>query len=252
MRKPSVFLPLLFVVVVELGGTRVAQADFVVAEGWDLFKTDSAQFDFGGPIGFQEFEGVPLGTFDFGGTIGVQNTGDADTIVQRLAAADSGGVPGTDTIPIELVALSLVSVNPIDIGSGAEILDATINIDNGSSMDITFDDMNGGIFDSTLDFDVKFTGQTSGDMVVINKIFTATGNDWQRAPTGNIVIDGVNHFLKGDSTEDQDFWPVGVVTHDAGVGTHHDTIAVPEPSAFLCGGFAIIALFLGRSRRRPI
>src|SRR5207247_10644048 len=48
---------------------------------------------------------VPLGSFNFPG-IGVRNTGDTDTIVRRLAQADS---TNPTPIPIEMVALQLRS-----------------------------------------------------------------------------------------------------------------------------------------------
>ena len=165
----------------------------------------------------------------------MQNTGAADTIIERLAPADTGGVPGTDTIPIELVALSLVSVNPINVGSGAELLKATLGSDLGSTMDITFDDMNGGTFSSTLSFEVKFTGLTSGTMIEVPKTFTSADNPWQRSPTGSVVLDGVNHLLKGDSTEDQNFWPIGLMVHDDGSGTVHivEPVLVPEPATLI-------------------
>src|SRR5205823_4781309 len=42
--------------------------------------------------------------------------GDTDTIVQRLAGIDPLPVGGQGTIPIQIVALSLESVNPVPIG----------------------------------------------------------------------------------------------------------------------------------------
>ena len=104
-----------------LWGTAWADTSSIPA-GYDLFETDpqSTHFDFQLPAGFfgpgcQEwvgtvkFAGVPLETF-----MG-HNVGDADTVVQRLEAANP--MPD-DTIQIELVALSLVSMEPITVQCG--------------------------------------------------------------------------------------------------------------------------------------
>ena len=99
----------------------VARAQPTVPAGYDLFETDpqSTHFDLQLPADFFapgsdpfqgqiKFSGVPLETF-----MG-HNTGDADTIVRRMQAADpTPGVPVT--VPIELVALSLLSVEPITV-----------------------------------------------------------------------------------------------------------------------------------------
>jgi hypothetical protein len=79
----------------------------MIDPGFDLFATDPGStfvnlVPFGG--GIVPLEGVPLPGF-----------GNADTIVQRL----DGLPPATGgTVDIELVALSLRSVDPVDIGLG--------------------------------------------------------------------------------------------------------------------------------------
>ena len=220
------------VLIVAAGKTS---ADLIVADGFSLFQTQSAVFNFGGPLGFQDFEGVPLGTFDFGGSVGIQNTAATDTIVRRLGPAIVAANGQTDTIDIELVALSLRSVDPINIGAGAEFVTAEIVDSLGSQLDITFDDMFGGTFDSTLVMLIGFTGETSGISFDIPKTLVATDVDWGRTPVGDALqIVGVNHLLKGDGTVDQDFWPVGLVTHDDGMGTQHGVVnGMPEPSGMI-------------------
>jgi hypothetical protein len=97
-----------------IGATDVARAQQQVSEGYDLFETDPGETDLLG-IDFAGkalepplFQFVPPpasadGTFDIGRT---------DTIVHRLQRAT--GDPGdTDEIQIELVALSLESVDPV-------------------------------------------------------------------------------------------------------------------------------------------
>src|SRR5438132_1587963 len=79
-----------------------------IAPGWDLFQTDpTSNF-----VGFGSLKGVPLGTFNFGGSIGVQNTGNTDTIIHRLASAS--GVSSSQGIQVEMVALQSESANPIN------------------------------------------------------------------------------------------------------------------------------------------
>ena len=85
-----------------------------VSPGYDLFETDPGSTDLlgipmeGSPLDPPSFDFVPppasaAGTFPIGIT---------DTIVHRLERA-SGDVGETDTIAIELVLLSLVSVDPV-------------------------------------------------------------------------------------------------------------------------------------------
>lgn len=98
-----------------------------VPAGFDLFETDpqTTQFQFANqfaiPAGFFDPGSQPFsGTINFGGTplntFGGHDSGDADTIVRRPnPASTSPPFPSTGTIPIELVALNLVSVQPITV-----------------------------------------------------------------------------------------------------------------------------------------
>jgi len=248
---------------------ETARAATSVNPGFDLFTTSSAQFDFG-PMGggLQSFVGNPLGTFDFGG--GVQSVGSTDTIVQRIDTAQSGvdnvskmggsefypgPTAGEGVIDIELVALSLRSVNPIDIGGGAEIILATLSSDLGSEMLIKGLDSEGdphGTFDSTLDLLILFTGQTTGNTFAftVPKTLVATDQLWRHAPTGSPVINGVNHLLN-TTDETNDFWPVGLLIHDDGQGTEHVVTIVPLPAAAwmavpLLGGLGVTQLIRRR------
>ena len=121
-------------------GTTFAHQLASISPGFDLFETDpgSTHFNFQGqcttiPPGFfgpgsdpfqgtVQFGGVPLGSFNG------HFVGDADTIVQRLQAAD----PNPDAVvPIELVQLSLVSVQPITVryGSTATVESWNVSVD---------------------------------------------------------------------------------------------------------------------------
>src|SRR5215213_4387766 len=106
----SIMLGLL-AIVFTLAFPSASKADPLVLAGFDLFTTlPGTQVNLAG-AGLQPFIGVPLGTFDFGsGPVAVFNT---DTIVQRLANA----TPLSPTVPIEMVALQLMSVNQFNLGA---------------------------------------------------------------------------------------------------------------------------------------
>ena len=127
-----------------------------VIEGFDVFHTVPFSHDFGPGIGVVQLQGRPIGP------------GNTDTIVQRMGGLPAGG---TGTIDVEIVALSLVSVNPIKIvGQGDSFFDVFVEINkvgspmlnpqplppSGGQIMITShdDDAGGGKFDSF--FDVFF------------------------------------------------------------------------------------------------
>jgi len=140
-----------------------------VPPGSDLFETDpqSTEFRFSGlgeiPAGFfnpgsdpfqgqVHFGGVPLQTF---GTHGV---GDADTVVMRPIASNP-----PPTIPIEIVALNLVSVEPITVtyngGQNPEPWNVAVGLaptQNQGQMTIN-QGTGGGTFNSQLPVSPRFT-----------------------------------------------------------------------------------------------
>ncbi len=245
-------------VCVLLVGSGVSLGDFDVAPGWDLFMTQPGSNFMG-----YEWEGVPLGTFNFGGTIGVQATGATDTIMKRIDQATVLGLGQTATIDIELVALQLKSVDPIDLGAGLGFHFATLQPGNPSTgtMDITFESEYGGRFDSAFNllFDIRF-GALDGPIIWSappNPFppMVSVGNPWSRTPPNNgaVIIERVNRFLKGPGLIDQDFWP-GTdparpgeppmeVPHDASGAGHHIVSIIPEPasmSLLALGGLALL------------
>jgi hypothetical protein len=240
---------------------RVARSGPIINPGYDLFHSVSAAFDFGGMIGVQAFQGVPLGTFNFGGMIGVQNVGNVDTIVRRIDSAQAGmdssnpgkfSGPAADQgiIDIELVALNLQSVNPIDIGAGAEFISATLFQDVGSEMRIgglTTEGDPHGTFDSILDFLVKLQGLTSGLMFNVPLQLVANAAPWRHQATGGPVIAGVNFQLNG-MNDQTDFWPIGMIMHTS--GNHSHTVENPEPATLALAGLAGIVLGGYGYRRR--
>ena len=230
-----------------------AEAAFTVAPGYDLLET--AQ-----PTSFMNvpFQGVPLGTFDFGsGSVGV---GSADTIVHRSGTATVAGPgPGTaSAIPIELVALQLESVAPVDLGAGLNNYFITLQSARGGpvsagQMDITFASQAGGTFSSFFDvfFDIR-VGSLNGPIILSNDlVLSSNGTDWNRNPGANaVVIDGVNHNLNG-SDQQADFWP-GPITEQHPSGAVHSVVeaTVPEPSSLIVWSLIGLSLGIAGWRRR--
>lgn len=214
------------------------QAD-VVDLGWDLLTTQS-----GTQLNGVPFMGSPLGSFDFGGSTGVQPTGATDTIVYRLSQASVPAPPGLDIVPIELVALHLVSVNPTDFGLGVGTYHITLQSDRGGpastgEMDITINGPTGGTFDSFFDvyFDIRL-GSELGPIAVSDSLRLVSDDvPWSpTAPSGALIIPGVN-----DQTNP--FWPTGAFQEiKPGVATHvvSSTIVPLPPAAW--GGAWLLAL----------
>jgi hypothetical protein len=216
-----------------------AGATTIIDPGFDLFTTQNSRFNFETVPNPQsvDFEGAPLGCYDFGD--GCVDVGLTDTIVKRIELADLSG--GSDTINIDLVALSLVSVAPIDLGFGAgfENLRITLNT-NSPSLQSTmtiFDTGEGqphGTFDSVLNFSYDVTGSVGGFYATIEETFNSEGNEWQHA------------------TNDDDFLPSGLVvytsTFDNLLSVSAVMAPIPEPSGVLL--FSVGMLVVGRALRR--
>ena len=146
-----------------------------VPPGFDLFETDpeatvfSFREEFTIPPNFFDqgsqafsgdvnFGGVPLNVFQG------RDVGDADTVVRRLApAALAPPFPAQAFVPIELVALNLVSVQPIVVQVGGQTQQwdvsailSTLQPSRGD-MRILQTGPEGGAFDSQLEVLPKFT-----------------------------------------------------------------------------------------------
>ncbi|MDO8749755.1 MAG: hypothetical protein Q7K03_01220 [Dehalococcoidia bacterium] len=162
-----------------LFGTALADSNGVLAAplasipaGYDLFETnpEKTQFNFTGlPIpssffapgsqpfsGTVQFCGEPIGTF-----LG-NNVGSADTIVERMSPMLLDGPP--ETVPIELVQLSLVSCNPITVtypSGPSEEWNVDVSLSptapSTGQMQVTKTHPNGGTFQSVLQVYPKFT-----------------------------------------------------------------------------------------------
>jgi hypothetical protein len=155
-----------------------------VLPGYDLFETGTPTYqdffgamaippDFFGPgsdpfEGQVAFKGDPLGSFP----ACPGNIGRTDMIAQRPVAAVLPGPGSSDVIPIEIVALSLVSVSPITVtyygGTSPELWDVRMGLStfvpSAGTMTVRQTSSLGGTFDSAIPVVAKFvfTRQSDG------------------------------------------------------------------------------------------
>ncbi|TMM14178.1 MAG: hypothetical protein E6G00_01025, partial [Actinobacteria bacterium] len=150
----------------------------LIDPGYDLFETaPGTSFDFSNtplPAGF-----FGPGSQPYGGVIPLQGTplgyfhgkatGETDTIVQRLDPIELHTPTSQAQVPIEIVALSLQSAQPITVhnGTGTEKWDVSVGLSPTASpkgsMTIHGHDKQGGTFDSTLPVLPKLTFSRLGD-----------------------------------------------------------------------------------------
>ena len=141
-----------------------------VMPGFDLFMTDAGSTyrdfgstplpaDFFGP-GSDPFDGIialqgePFGTSPF---CPLDDLLGVDTIVERPIPASLPTIPSSDLIPIEMVELSLVSIDPIEVTywwGGSELWDLEVTLSatlpSTGTMALTKTHVNGGVFTSEL------------------------------------------------------------------------------------------------------
>lgn len=157
---------------------RAGTLDFPA--GLDLFETDPAithfKFDkeFTIPAGFFDqdskpfagtvaFKGVPIGSFRG------QPTGAADTIVERKTGVSLSASHASAKILIEVVALSVESVEPIrvQVGQAWQLWKVKVELSpsrrSEGTMKIKRVDENGGTFDSEFAVFALFTFTRQGD-----------------------------------------------------------------------------------------
>lgn len=224
-----------------------------VDAGYDLLTTQSGTQLAGIPL-----TGVPLGSYNFGGMIGTQSTGDADTIVQRLANASLPlpSIPGdAPAINIQLDALQMVTASPVSFGGGPlglyyvtlQSTDGTGPVSTGQ-MTVDFSTPTSGTFNSFFDvfFDIRF-GSPNGPIVASSdSVLTNSGDTWQSTPpdANDVLINGVNSMLNGGSTA-SDFWPIGNITHSGNNASHvvRNAEILPEPGSLLILGVTALALW---------
>jgi hypothetical protein len=164
------------------GQTQIkGRVPIMIDPGYDLFETaPGTSVDFSSspiPAGFfdpgsEPFDaaipllGTPLGYFHG------HATGETDTIVQRLDPVKLQTPTSTAHVPIQIVALSLQSVQPITVHNvgGTEKWDVSVGLSPTASpkgsITIHGHDKHGGTFDSTLPVLPKITFTRLGDRKV--------------------------------------------------------------------------------------
>jgi hypothetical protein len=221
--------------------------------------------------GLGTLNGVP-----YGGALG--NT---DTIVQRKSDAvfPGGSPPGTaPAIPIELTALQLVTVAPLDFGgNGIANYFVTLQSARGGpssvgSMTITLGALDDGTaanpegtFSSFFDvfFDIR-KGSLGGPIVFSSDlVLTNSSSPWDATPTPGTVIltapvGSQNANLHtGKAVGQMDFFPLGPFseTHPNGAvhavqGANGNTSQIPEPGTSLLIGAGLLGLAALWKRKR--
>lgn len=202
-----------------------------VSAGLDLWESKApSTWEFGNgfpPIpenffgpGSEPFEGIiPINPKPRATTVCPDPTGDTDTIVKRLGSAKVDAIGATDTVPIELVELSLTSIAPITVSDGTEWhVDVNLSPSARSTgaMQLTRTHGDGGVYDAEMFVIPQFTftevgsgteltldgaTQTMGTYLHVNNvpwIDDATGLLWP-ACAGNFVsgIDAAMKFVTG-------------------------------------------------------
>lgn len=239
---------------------QTSRGSAITFPGWDLFTTGGGTSFMGVP-----FIGVPLVSYDFGGSIGVKATGSTDTIVERLGSSVGPGLSAP--VPIELVALQLVSAVPFSLGMEPAdfhflTLQTQRSIAEGGpgpastgAITIGFgaEGIPHGTFDSFFDvyFDLRH-GSLTGPIEMASMLtMSSSGSSWAHNVPGSLQVEDVNYKLNGTDVSN-DFMPFSVFeSHPS--GAMHNVQPTPIPFQFSPGlGLALCSAFygLGHLRRR--
>lgn len=157
------------------------------------FSVDELPVGFFGP-GSDPFEGTVVYKGEPLGTTPPGVLGPTDTIVRRMDSMTFPGCGGTDTVPIEIVALSLVSCNPIIVtypSGPPESWDVKVSLPSSpqptGTMMVTKTHCNGGTWSSVLPVQAKFTFTRVGDPSAVRIL--------DPAPTINFSWEGHWHDI---------------------------------------------------------
>lgn len=262
-----------FMICVFLSLPTITFADNILP-GKDYFQTvDGTWFDFGTGIGVVNFTGNPIDPANLYGT---------DTIVERKEEAILPDITSFDTIDIELIGLSLKSIDPVYISGPDSYFDIFVTLDLGSdyipgtgdetaslgSMTISHeinwpdDGTNSaeGTFDSYFDLylDALFVpvGMTDPMLIVDIDGLTLTSTDtlWTHTHDGVPSLPDASNFFLAALSGLPDF-DLGLVIeeHSGKAGEHRaqNTAApVPEPATMFLMGSGLVSLLGFRKRRR--
>jgi len=211
-----------------------------------FFDPGSDPFD-----GVVQLRGEPLGSVPYG------PVGPTDTIVQRTATAVLPGLPSSTTVPIEIVALNLVSCNPITVTYGPNPpqqwdLRLTMNDTSTGSMFINHNVPDGGTFSSSFVVRPTLTFTRHGDLAERETTridnLTTGGVQWSYdAPHNAVTVPETSNFFPGGTPGDT-FGTVQQFRYQGGQFTWDLHLTVPEPSTDLLM-MAGVAAFLLVTRR---
>ncbi len=206
-------------------GLPTAALAVIIPPGYDLLQTlpGPTHQDFGPTPIPQDFFGpssdpfdrdVPLKGFPFGmlPICGTTLIGNTDTVIERMAALNLPNIGDTDLVPIEIVALSLTSINPITVTYNGgqnpefwkiEMRPGTFTPMQGI-MSVTKLHINGGVF--TAQFQVRplfvFTRISDNavrmlDGMIIND-YVCSPTPWVHDPQPNVCPEcGTTNFFPG-------------------------------------------------------
>lgn len=249
-----------------LGVVKPAEA-FNIWAGSDYWFTPAGgtSFDFGGPIGVVDFMGNPIDP---------ANLGNTDTIVTRTEDCVFAG--GSCTVDLEMQALSLQSVNQVNLnGSWFDVvvtLNDAINSVGQMTINHEFPDDNTPAAEGTFasNIDVSFKAEFLQNGQAFNTVFDTLnlqGNGlWSHDPDefALLVPGPVGDLLANEHGSPQggfdDFFPGFLVEEHPGQGVHSVRTAcpidepchVPEPLTILGSGLALAfgAVFKSQSDRK--